>query len=346
VVLHSLGRYKSLDGQITFEGHYSDIVLRLVFFMIRGYLKEPDIGRYIIDISSGHNIYTSALIEALRYFCVWLKLYRWGEGIPDLEIAISEPVIPGIETDHRIYFERLDTKAMFSSPVSREDIMNYNLSKIIYPSREDGDRKRSLQDLLTSFAHVFSSIKNNVPLMLYQEIYHDEDEIIEVMSQLIRNGERGLTCGYRRSPGLNKMAYIKCLLASGFYAGLIRILKKYEVQRSPDGVDLKVIRERFREIYRIFHLMLNDTVLGNEIDKLSKDIDSATEWTPLIKCLRNSGSAITQPQKRNFFAHAGFEKNITECKVSREGNKRIIYVRYLDEHVRTIKKWLLEALNE
>jgi len=182
--------------------------------------------------------------------------------------------------------------------------------------------------------------------MLYHAGYDNEEAVLDILIELIKDGERLLSNDYMNSPGLNKMAYIKCLFTLGFYAGLIRILKKYEIQKSPDGVDLKVIRERFREIYRMFHLMLNDTVLGNEIDKLSKDIDNATEWTPLIKCLRNSGSRVTSPQKRNFFAHAGFEKNITECKVSMEGNKRIIYVRYLDEHVRRIKKWLLEALDE
>jgi len=77
------------------------------------------------------------------------------------------------------------------------------------------------------------------------------------------------------------VAYIKCLLASGFYAGLVRIMRKSGIQRSSDGVNLKVIRERFRQIYRMFHLMLNDTVLGNEIDRLSKDIDDVPEWTPL-----------------------------------------------------------------
>jgi CRISPR-associated protein Csx1 len=49
---------------------------------------------------------------------------------------------------------------------------------------------------------------------------------------------------------------------------------------------------------------------------------------------------ITTPQKRNFFAHAGFEGNITECRIL---NGKI-YLRYKDNFEKTIKGWLKESV--
>lgn len=347
LVLHSFGTYNTLKGLVSLQGHYADIVLKIVLFMIKRYLSDPAVERYIIDISSGHNIYVSALINAVRHFCIWLKLYRWGQTSPLIETAIAEPVIPGVETDHRIYFEKLDAKAMLASPLSRDDVWDYRLSRIIYSFKNDRKKKGRLHDILLSFATVFSAIKNNVPLIIYHDGYHGEAEVNKVLRQLVADMERLLYEGYKGSPGLDRAAYIKTLLALGFYSGLIRILKEKGIHKSSEqGAELQRIRKTFGEIYSIFHLRLNDTILGNEVDKLSKDINGTTKWTPLIKCLRNGSTLMTSPQKRNFFAHAGFEKNVTECKVVNEDGKEGIYLRYSTHHLDMINNWILEALDE
>ncbi len=350
LILPSLGTYNTLNGQVIFNYQYQDIVLKLVFFMIRSYLSNPNVEKYIIDISSGHNIYTTALIEAVRYFCVWLKLYRWSEKIPIIETAISEPVIPGVEIDHRIYFEKVDVKAMFSSPVTYEDIKNYSLSRLIYPSKDDRRKKQHLQKMLQSFVQNFSAIKNNIPLIIFLEGYPTEDQIIDTLNQIIEDGERLFAGEFRTSPGLNKSAYIKCLLALGFYRGLVKIFSKNEVDKCSDkGVALKKIRQSFQCIYRLFNLGLNDIILGNEVDKLFKDIiyDKKESWLPLIRCLKNNTGQTTEPQKRNFFAHAGLEKNLTECKIIKDNDgKKQIFVRYVEDRIDLIKQWILEALDE
>ncbi len=343
LVIPSFGTYKTLKRNISLEARYSDILLSIVFHLIRRFIDGFVAEQYIIDISSGHNIYVSALIEAMRFYCVWLGLYLWETDRPQMNIAISEPIIPGVDTSYRVYFERLQAKALFSSPLTGEDIKDFNLSRTIYPSKDRRDKKRRLQETLESFVTVFSAIKNNIPLFVYQKGYHGEERIKEILRELITAGENALKNSYRTSSGLDKDVFLKSLLALGFYAGIIRILKESGVVRcSPEGVALNNLRKGFKKVYKAFNLMLNDTVLGNEIDRLERDLSPPPQWSPLGGCLREGDPRVTPPQKRNFFAHAGLERNVTECRKA-EGT---IFVRYREGDFQTIENWLVEGLDE
>jgi len=346
LTIHSFGTYKSGSGQISLKGQYSDIVLRVLVDMIKRYLSSPDTERFIMDISSGHNVYVAALIEAARYFTVWLKLHSLANNASQVQIAISEPVIPGVQSGHRIFFEELQVKAMFASPLKYADVQNYRLSRTIYSSNEDRKKKQKLQDCLERFITIFSAIENNTPLAVYQFGYHSMEEVQEVLNQLIFDVETALSRDYSRFSKLDKNAHIKTLLSLGFYQGLIKILNEKGVVEIPEeGVELKRLREISGEIYQLFNLGLNNTIVGNEVDKI-KEITSALEWRPLITLIKYGGDKVTEPQKRNFFAHAGLEGNVTECRIRQTPEGEKVHVRYTDRYHQTIKRWLLEALNE
>ncbi|MCX7992006.1 MAG: CRISPR-associated protein, partial [Proteobacteria bacterium] len=60
--LPSMGTYTTKNGKIHFNSYYSDIVLLILVDMLKNVLEEGDqIEKIIIDISSGHNNYVSAL---------------------------------------------------------------------------------------------------------------------------------------------------------------------------------------------------------------------------------------------------------------------------------------------
>ncbi len=348
LVLHSSGTYRTSTGHIFLEGQYTDIVLEILCYMIGEYLERPHVERYIIDISSGYNLYVVALMEAVRYFYVWLKLWSWSKKVPEMYIAVSDPIIPNIETTHKLFIDPFDTKAMFASPLRYDDIKDYRLSRKIY-DRGEKEKKRRLQELLEGFVIVFSSIKNNVPLALYQFSYHSVEEICEFLKGLIGDVEGLLNRSYTSSPGLDKNAYLRVILTLGFYGGISRILGDNHVTRmvGDEGVELGRLRKVFGNIYRLFNLGLNDTILGNEVDRIVKGVGSTHGWEPLITLLKKYGDKVTQPQKRNFFAHAGFEGNITECRVDwcGKGDKRV-YVRYGEGYCETVKKWLQRGVDE
>lgn len=336
-VIHSLGVYTTSNTEVSFDCYYSDIVLTMLIEMIKRYLLKEDVTEKIIfDISSGHNIYVSALLEAARYFGVWLKLYNWKVNSTEIQIAFSDPVIAfQKQREYKIYFEKLDVRAFFSCPVSYTDIENFKLSKEIY--EENRNMKQQLQSVLENLVIIFSAIKNNAPLGIYQFGYHDEDKIFNVLKDFLDNKEKILLKEYIKSPKLNKGNYIKVLLSCGLYLGLLKILKENKVRKiSKEGIEIEVIRKSFRNIYKTFDLALNDVILGNEIDKIKQDFIVDKIWKTLI----SSKGGESTPQKRNFFAHAGFEGNVTECK---KMNGRI-FLRYNDKYLETIKKWLKESV--
>jgi len=343
VVIHSLGQYETPSCRIDFDCEYSDIVIHILIDMIKRFISnERKYEKIIADISSGHNIYVSAFIEALRYFAVWLQLYNYGQekDAPEIEIAFGDPVIPGVGSKYAIHFEGQSIKAFFSSPVSNDDISNNKLSRSIYPEKDKRHMKGQLQSILEGFVITFSSIKNNTSLVIYHTGYHSEDDILNTLKELLENTEKRLKEKYINSPKLKKNNYLKAFLVCGFYSGLSGLLKKEKVSfENNQHISIQTLLDSFRNIYRAFGLTLNETILGNEVDKLKKDIKEDTDWTSLIGLLYSGDKRNTRPQKRNFFAHAGFEGTLTECK-RYEGS---IYLKYNNRYYNTIKKWLMES---
>lgn len=340
-ILYSLGDYITLSNPVKFNCYYQDIVLMILMDMIERYLSmEDSIEKIIIDISSGHNIYISALIESLKYLGTFIKLSKWNGKIPATEIAFSDPIIPGI-TQYKIHTEEQNIKVFFSSPIKNEDLQNYRLARSIYPKDHQKAKKSKLQSLLESFAIVFSAIKNNTPLAIYTFDYHNTDDIVKILKELIDDVTDKLAADYTSSPNLNKTDYIKATLFFAFYLGLCKSLKQENISDTAAfDVDIKNIRKSFRNIYKVFNLDLNDVVLGNEVDKVEKSIKEDTEWSLLLSLLYSGDKNSGSPQKRNFFAHAGFEGNVTECKKQEDK----LYLRYNETHKEKIKKWLKESV--
>lgn len=338
-ILHSLGEYKTISRTVAFNCYYQDIVMMILIDMISSYLSyEDNIKEIIIDISSGHNIYVSALIESFRYLNTWIKLYKWNNKIPILKIAFSDPIIREGAV-YKIHTEKQDVKVFFSSPVKNQDLQNYSLAKAIYP--EDRAKKQNLQSLLESFGTVFSAIKNNIPLAIYTFGYDEIETLNETLHTLIESIENKLTGDFSKSPNLNKTDYLKGILSCAFYLGICKILKDGKIAKTTEGVEIKELRERFGNIYRTFNLTLNDVILGNEVNKIENQIKEDTDWKRLSDLLYQDKNVTTSsPQKRNFFAHAGFEANLTECQ--RKDDK--IYLRYNKENYELIKKWLMESI--
>ena len=157
----------------------------------------------------------------------------------------------------------------------------------------------------------------------------------------MENVEEKLTEQYKRSPHLSKRDYLKVFFTCGFYCGISDVLKLNGVLKSGSGgVKLETLRSCFRKINDNFGLILNDIILGNEVDKIKKGIESETGWDLLINHLYSKENRRTKPQKRNFFAHAGFEGNVTQCKRQKDE----LYVKYASKHNAVIKKWLEESV--
>nr|WP_241243661.1 TM1812 family CRISPR-associated protein [Caldicellulosiruptor changbaiensis] len=118
-----------LGGKVELYGKYEAIVLEILFDMIERYLSE-DIEEIYIDISSGHNIYISAMLEAVRSFAVFTKLMHWirKEKQPKVFITFPDPIIGRNRKIYQIHIQLQSFAAFFSSPISKKEAVDLNFS--------------------------------------------------------------------------------------------------------------------------------------------------------------------------------------------------------------------------
>ena len=347
-IIHSIGSFQSdslENPTISFDQcYYSDIVFEMLLKVIEDFLGKIGIDRVIFDISSGHNIYVSALMEAARYFNLWLNMRYLAnpKDIPAIEIAFSDPIIGSREL-YRIHFEPMAIKAFFDAPIGTHDVRDYNLSRSIFPLKEQRAEKRLLQDLLERFLVIFSSVKNNTPMYVYHAGYHDVGKIDELSGRLFNYISKMLFKKYDESPGLDKKNYLKAILSLSLYSGLSRLFSSKGITKyDPDkGVNLKVLENGFVSIYKSLGLNLNDAILRHEVDLLRRDSRKISgQWMMVLSLIKEFSEEPGSPVKRNFFAHAGFESHVTECKIE-EGE---LFLRYKAESIDTIKGWLISSV--
>ena len=75
IVIHSIGQYEGVKFSATLE----ELILEIFIDMVKRYQDEPFSELYL-DISSGQNIYISALLEAGRLFLTFYKLQNFNLG--------------------------------------------------------------------------------------------------------------------------------------------------------------------------------------------------------------------------------------------------------------------------
>lgn len=361
LIVHSLGMY--LGGRVELYGKYEDIVLEILFDMIERYLSE-DIEEIYIDISSGHNIYISAMLEAVRNFAVFTKLMHWihKEKQPKVFITFSDPIIGRSEKLHQIHIQMQNFAAFFSSPISKREAVDLNFSFLrnIYKEpnisqkgngavilkQEVRKKRKGLKEKIELFTILFSAIKNNVPLYLYYHPYHSLEEIKQELVNLIEHAKSDLIKDFEKSPQLDKKAYLDVILSLGFYMGIVEVLERYNVTMfcEEDGLDINELKRVFAEIYSIFELPMNIIMLGNEVSNDTEKIEKVGEipqWTRLRKIVDPTKPILDEADERNFFAHSGLEGNVTEVKYDGQ-SIRIRYIHALCKP--TIDCWLKERI--
>jgi len=349
ITIHSIGEYEN----VKFCGHFNDIMLEILCDMIERYI-ETSFKTLFIDISSGHNISVSALLEATKHFSVFTQLMNWKnkENIPEIYIVYSDPIIGSSLQQYHVYLKQIKFKAFFSSPVKYEEVINYALSnkltEKIEKKEERRRRKNKIQDYIETFCLLFSGIKNNIPLSLYTFQNRNREEIIEFLKSEIRRVKGELYRNWKSSPNLNVELYLKLILSLGMYIGIMEVLRSEEINKydNETGLSLSEIKQKFASrhtsLYKYFGIPTNIEWLGNEVSylevKLNNKIPPFKEWRFLRDFIKGESKDF---RKRNFLAHCGFERNITQVRKEETGE---IFVRWIKDEEENIKKKLLEEV--
>jgi CRISPR-associated protein Csx1 len=347
IVIPSIGEFLGEK----FSSPLGNIVLRILIDMIERYKNEPFDEMYL-DISSGHNIYNYALAEAGRLFLTLMKLEDFLKK-KDIKvfIAITEPIIgkPGPDKRYKIFKDfQLDAKGFFYFPEKPQE-NNENafstyakeVSKTI-KGEEDRKLKQKINRMLYRAYLFYSALRNNLPLVVYylctlEEYRYTENDAKNLLEEMENLLKQRLDGNLKTSPDdLNFEDLRKLLMMLELAVGVIRVLETCEIFKGiKEGVYLSDIERLFAEeensIYRYFELTTNIMYLQQEIQKNFLDNEKViiNEWK-LLKNITDQSSTSINP--RNFLAHCGFEKNITELKKLDNGDVLIRYASYYKEN--------------
>ena len=342
IVIHSIGEYEGINFSATLK----ELILEIFIDMIDSYIKTPFTELYL-DISSGHNIYVSALIEAGRLFLTFYKLQNFLPQENQLKVYIifSDPILPPYDRIFKIHDGfPLDVKVFFSYPERPEQFaFESAFSSFIKKLEiEDSSIKRQLNNLFSKGYFFYSAIKNNTPLVLYTWEYHKEEEIIKGIKYLINFINSKLFQNYQKTPNINFESFRKAFLMLAIYLGIVKVLKFYEIKKKSE-VSISELNKKFRDeentIYKYFDLIQNRTYFGHEISNNFEKTEIKEKFQPEWKLLQEFVSGESKDiQPRNFFAHCGFERNCVEVK--REGKE--ILLRYKSEILKKIENFILK----
>jgi hypothetical protein len=288
IVIHSIGEYMGIE----FSTALGDIVLRILIDMMQRYLEEPFEEMYL-DISSGLNVYASAMIEAGRVFLTLISLQKMSLQKPYLKVYISfsEPIIPANTTKtYEIYKDfQLDVKAFFQFPENpnKDNIERLNLNTYkevfsafvdrifkYFPAEENSKLKDKTNEIVYKAYLFYSALKNNTPLALChlfldKNFRYDEEEIDDITKELIRllknkfNSDFTKSGDFIKSPELNLNDFKKMFITLSLAKGMIRVLKnrlKNITQKDEISVSLKDLEDTFtgkHSLYKSFGLDTN-----------------------------------------------------------------------------------------
>lgn len=311
-------KFKSFN----FNASYN-LVLYIIFLkLIQYYLKYPSLKNIYVDISIGLNIYIDALKEAARSFKVFSDLMNFTDNKKiSFYLLFSDPVIgsnPNDNSLYNIFIEPIKTKVWFDSPIKKDDLTKNELNSI-------GLNKNQII-YLKNFYYTFFSLYRNAPLLITTFGYETKNSIHEELKKIIHSELNQFdindnTFKVGSYPEISKFKLRQAIILSfALYYNISGELERVKINNSSqDLISLNEIK-KFLEIYPRYNLNSNKELLERDLknlDNLRSNLrpDEITTLAELEKKKVNKKININiNINKRNFFAHSGFEANITQIK--------------------------------
>ncbi|MEJ5172401.1 MAG: CRISPR-associated CARF protein Csx1 [Hydrogenothermaceae bacterium] len=345
-IIHSLGEYEGLRFETSFE----DLVLEIFLIFLELYYKDS-FDKLHIDISSGQNIYVSALIEAVRLFLTFYKLQNFPKKSKlEVKIVSSDPIVRADSNKtFKIYANySFEVKAFFSAPLS-PDQNNFphafpkfskKIAEFFYSDiKESRKFKRHLNEILTRGYFFFSALKKNTPLLLYSWKYDSTREIESFILELVKLIQERLRKSYEKSSINLTEDFKRLFFMLALYYSISEVLECKCIDEK-EVTALSEMEANLASIYKLFELYENANYLSHEINNnFKKNISKFTNEFELLTKFLEGGGRVDNIDPRNFFAHCGFERNSVEVKKEDEE----IWLRYREEKKKEIEKILLQA---
>jgi len=367
IIVQSIGRY----GGKEYKGDYRQMIATVFSELVKKSLqveKEGEsIDEIVVDISRGQNIYVTMLIEAVRNFVVFYKMKNWGRNREMSEfkwyISFSEPVEGQVEGDIRISKVDFSQTVFFDLPIKKltndNGYKNELINKLLLKFFKDVVNYNQLKKIVYLTVFLFNSIKNAIVLPLFYVDFPTsrevEDLIEKFASRFIELNERE---NYNKIEKFDAKLYIQFIQSLGLFVGLMKNIEESGIKLSPEDEGFVEVEklENFKEILDKSVTNIAARFFEREINYL-KSINIEEGKTVKLSDIRKSERLEQNKtsfgefqkgsdQKRNFFAHAGFEESIVE--IQKKSGK--LYVRYTQQKIEELKenkgdiyKWILDS---
>jgi len=327
ILIQSIGSYP-LKANNNFTINFKNDVNNVVIYLLLNFLEElKDAEKIIADTSSGHNIYVSSLIEALRLFLAYCKLKNYlQQPRINIKLSFSSPIERSKENLYPINLYDYNVKAFFDFPVKEKvELLSKNASTEI--KKLEKKYLKPLNAIISSGRLMFNAIKYNVPLAIfYIELEKSVEEGEEMLKEILYRIEEEKSIesdGKISRIALNRTAIVNALLSLALTSSIKEFLS-----RIPQAT-IKNIEDSFSRLYEKVGLGINKRFLKRDLSKIKIEED----W----KKIKSSSN-----DPRDFFAHSGLLKPfIDREKIDDEE----ILLRYKPEKVSLIKKWLKNPEN-
>lgn len=348
--VHAIGRYNNKE----YKSSPVNISLQIFTYMLSN--NDDEI---IIDISTGYNLYTFALIEAARFFSTFNRLkdkiiYRTNLNKEYAKVAICEPVIKESNNiPNQIFVESLKVHSFFSLPI--KCLNNYKLRNHIDSrgltddTSKEIDMKynllnKEIKKVLENAIMAYNAIRYNTPLAFSILKLDDEQEIIKLLSNLNDFCNKILTIKKDNNKIYMERSIYDLYLSLAIYYSIIQNIKEIKTKSLNNTIETLDDLKNFMELYNLLELNLNSLFLDRDLNEIEYKSSSLNDKEVLLKQIYSSddNKENTMPksgnEKRNFFAHSGLESTL--CKIYKKDGK--IYIKYIEEKINFIKKWLLD----
>ncbi len=345
LMIPSVGIYSG-NYTVSFKGSVENTITYIFKELVKRSVDE-----IYVDVSTGQNIYTTSMLEALRKYATYRKLryILQGKSGISLKLAYVPPVfVEGQEVNVELH--DFDVKAFFSLPTSNPKGICMDRDKRRELHEKYGRFLDELSKDLRILKMAFNAIKYNIPLVFYHSEILDldidtknkEDKLLNVLEEIEESREiitDGNTLTVTRVV-LDSTNVVNTFFAIAMLSSVIDFWKE-----KIDKPELDSILKTFKELYKNLGLDVNSRFLERdigEIKELTKDLDGEKLLLELYaKDSDDQKPRESRDRKRNFFAHSGLLREIT--MVRKEGDK--ILLRYdlklMNKKNVNIRKWLL-----
>lgn len=347
-------------NNVTFEGYLDNIMLTIYSDMIKKFYKK-EVSAIIANISTGHNIYTFPLTEALEYFCVFYKMWNGFNDSSPIKIAFEGvPFKEGSDVFVKIYLQEIDYRVFFDNPLKTYTDFHQAI-KIegwlhgLEDNKKENIRRRynlfskELEKLISDFFVLFNAIKFATPLYIYYFLHQQNSQTLykpdEILQKLIEITEELLLKAKENKPysfyEIDKKIVKNIIFLIAMYKGMLTILKEINIislSNPEEGVPIDELK-KFCYLYKTkgIGLETNERFLNREISEIEKIQNSiAYEWQTYSRIKGGEETIPSADSKRNFYAHCGFEQNFIQMKV-KDGK---VYIRYKPEAISQICGYL------